>query len=192
MILVVIILFYLMLGFRKPLLYYGYLRVTCEHGCTGGSWDLWSEVVILELQQIKVFQLSTTTLRNQNIKSLLMLQDAALKIGGKISCDFSFKVIFDHIWFKCFQIAKFKSRVDILTKRHLQGPCVGCGASAPLRGHGLTRLRRQVAQRRGPGFMGPYAEENLAPACSMCNMMKGGEKKIGKDFLQRNADNRYF
>merc|ERR1740120_138015 len=29
------------------------------------------------------------------------------------------------------------------------------------------------------GFMGPYAEENLAPACTMCNMMKGYMKVGG-------------
>ncbi|CAJ1440605.1 unnamed protein product [Effrenium voratum] len=57
--------------------------------------------------------------------------------------------------------------------------CLGCGAAAPSRGHGLTRLRRwpkripPAARPARGGFMGPYDEENLAPACSMCNMMKG-------------------
>ncbi|CAK9003911.1 unnamed protein product [Durusdinium trenchii] len=56
----------------------------------------------------------------------------------------------------------------------MRSPCIACGAAAPLRGHGLTRLRR-VAALPGArkGFMGPYSEENLAPACTMCNMMKG-------------------
>ncbi|CAL1147949.1 unnamed protein product [Cladocopium goreaui] len=61
----------------------------------------------------------------------------------------------------------------------MRSPCVGCGQVAPLRGHGLTRLRRWCGLERPKtrtGFMGPYSEENLAPACSMCNMMKGYRK----------------
>merc|ERR1711861_85964 len=58
----------------------------------------------------------------------------------------------------------------------MRADCVACGAPAPMRGHGLTRLRKwpQGLQRpeRG-GFMGPYCEENLATACTMCNMLKG-------------------
>eukprot|EP00435_Cladocopium_sp_Y103_P010461 s2128_g2.t1 len=64
----------------------------------------------------------------------------------------------------------------------MRSPCVGCGQAAPLRGHGLTRLRRWGGLERPKtrtGFMGPYAEENLAPACSMCNMMKGYRKLRG-------------
>lgn len=57
-------------------------------------------------------------------------------------------------------------------------PCVGCGVAAPCRGHGLTRLRRP--SKSGKAFMGPYAPENLAPACSMCNMMKGAAVKPWK------------
>lgn len=45
-----------------------------------------------------------------------------------------------------------------------------------MKGHGLTRLRKWPEGIERPergGFMGPYVEENLAAACTMCNMMKG-------------------
>ncbi|CAE6967434.1 unnamed protein product [Symbiodinium natans] len=64
----------------------------------------------------------------------------------------------------------------------MRSPCFGCGAPSPQRGHGLTRLRfwpPGVAKPDRGGFMGPYAEGNLAPACTMCNMMKGHRKIAG-------------
>ncbi|CAE7331656.1 unnamed protein product [Symbiodinium pilosum] len=64
----------------------------------------------------------------------------------------------------------------------MRRPCFGCGVPAPLRGHGLTRLRiwpAGVAKPDRSGFMGPYCEENLAPACTMCNMMKGHRRISG-------------
>ena len=54
--------------------------------------------------------------------------------------------------------------------------CVTCGAAAPAGGHGLARLRKWPEGTEKPekgGFMGPYMEENVVAACSMCNMMKG-------------------
>lgn len=57
----------------------------------------------------------------------------------------------------------------------MRGNCVACGSPAPMRGHGLTRLRKWPTGMERPergGFMGPYAEENLATACTMCNMFK--------------------
>ncbi|CAE7231083.1 prpF [Symbiodinium necroappetens] len=64
----------------------------------------------------------------------------------------------------------------------MRGPCFGCGVPAPQRGHGLTRLRfwpAGVAKPDRGGFMGPYAEANVAPACTMCNMMKGHRRISG-------------
>lgn len=58
----------------------------------------------------------------------------------------------------------------------MRGDCVGCGVAAPPRGHGLTRLRHWPEGLTRPergGFMGPYVEENVAAACSICNLMKG-------------------
>ena len=55
-------------------------------------------------------------------------------------------------------------------------PCITCGAASPTEGHGLTRLRMWPAGLSRPargGFMGPFHPENLATACSMCNLMKG-------------------
>lgn len=61
-------------------------------------------------------------------------------------------------------------------------PCSLCGEKAGVNGGGLTRLRvwpaRHEGARNGRGkqFMGPFCEENLAPACGMCNLMKGPRK----------------
>eukprot|EP00931_Biecheleriopsis_adriatica_P104876 TRINITY_DN79490_c0_g1_i1.p1 TRINITY_DN79490_c0_g1~~TRINITY_DN79490_c0_g1_i1.p1 ORF type:complete len:475 (-),score=104.32 TRINITY_DN79490_c0_g1_i1:42-1466(-) len=58
----------------------------------------------------------------------------------------------------------------------MRSNCVACGTPAPSRGHGLTRLRRWpegMARPEKGGLMGPYAEENLEAACTMCNLMKG-------------------
>eukprot|EP00929_Paragymnodinium_shiwhaense_P010251 TRINITY_DN114825_c0_g1_i1.p1 TRINITY_DN114825_c0_g1~~TRINITY_DN114825_c0_g1_i1.p1 ORF type:complete len:516 (-),score=62.30 TRINITY_DN114825_c0_g1_i1:660-2207(-) len=63
-----------------------------------------------------------------------------------------------------------------LSSALMRQKCIACGAPAPLRGHGLTRLRKWPDGLQKPakgGFMGPYAEGNVAPACTMCNMMKG-------------------
>ncbi|KAL1528428.1 hypothetical protein AB1Y20_009776 [Prymnesium parvum] len=68
--------------------------------------------------------------------------------------------------------------------------CVLCGARPPTEGHGLTRLRvwpegttplsaeekRPRGLTRGAGFMGPFHLQNLAPACSTCNLMKGARR----------------
>ena len=58
----------------------------------------------------------------------------------------------------------------------MREPCVACGTTAPVEGHGLTRMRLWPAELQRPargGFMGPYHPANLAPACATCNLMKG-------------------
>jgi len=82
--------------------------------------------------------------------------------------------------FKQYQTMAAKQDVPFLISEKqasamMREPCVMCGMVSPARGHGLTRLRRwpdgMVRPSRG-GVMGPYSQENIAPACTMCNMMK--------------------
>ena len=61
-------------------------------------------------------------------------------------------------------------------------PCVACGTPAPTEGHGLTRLRLWPAGLERPargGFMGPFHAENVATACSFCNLAKGYRRVRG-------------
>ena len=66
----------------------------------------------------------------------------------------------------------------------MRAPCVTCGAAAGADAgacNGLTRLRvwppslAPARPARG-GFMGPYDDANVKPACAMCNMMKGARR----------------
>jgi len=51
-------------------------------------------------------------------------------------------------------------------------PCRYCGEKPPEGGHGLSRLRRG-GTASGPGFMGPYSQDNVRTACAHCNLAKG-------------------
>jgi hypothetical protein len=65
---------------------------------------------------------------------------------------------------------------ESLAAAMMREPCVACGLAAPVEGHGLTRLRTWPAGLERPargGFMGPYHPDNLASACSFCNLAKG-------------------
>mmetsp|Transcript_88095 Transcript_88095/g.169552 ORF Transcript_88095/g.169552 Transcript_88095/m.169552 type:complete len:467 (+) Transcript_88095:70-1470(+) len=82
--------------------------------------------------------------------------------------------------FKQYQTMAAKQGVPFLISEKqasamMREPCVMCGVVSPARGHGIARLRRwpdgMVPPDRG-GVMGPYSQENIAPACTMCNMMK--------------------
>lgn len=64
----------------------------------------------------------------------------------------------------------------------MRNPCVICGVPAPTEGHGLTRLRiwpEGLAKPPKGGFMGPFHADNLATACSTCNLMKGARRIRG-------------
>jgi len=82
------------------------------------------------------------------------------------------------------RVAKQSGVPFMLTEKEacamMRSDCVACGAPAPQRGHGLTRLRRWpegIERLRHPkAFMGPFVAENVATACTMCNMMKGYRK----------------
>ena len=57
--------------------------------------------------------------------------------------------------------------------------CVVCGAKASSDGHGITRFRHwpegllQFKSKCRKPYMGPFCKENVASACSVCNLMKG-------------------
>ena len=64
----------------------------------------------------------------------------------------------------------------------MRQPCTMCGEAAPTEGHGLTRMRiwpEHLTRPERGGFMGPFARDNLAPACGVCNLMKGYRKVRG-------------
>ena len=64
----------------------------------------------------------------------------------------------------------------------MRQPCIACGTPAPTEGHGLTRLRIWPAGLERPsrgGFMGPFHADNLATACSFCNLAKGYRRVRG-------------
>ena len=71
---------------------------------------------------------------------------------------------------------------ESLAASMMRRPCIACGIAAPTEGHGLTRLRVWPAGLERPargGFMGPYHPENLATACSFCNLAKGYRRVRG-------------
>eukprot|EP00808_Paulinella_micropora_P008581 g62109.t1 len=52
--------------------------------------------------------------------------------------------------------------------------CCLCGRPGGMDGNGLTRLRIFPPDWSGPRRgMGPFSAENVAPCCSVCNLMKG-------------------
>jgi len=89
--------------------------------------------------------------------------------------------------FRAYKRVAEKQSVPFTIPEHrasalMRSDCIACGAKPPVSGHGLTRLRRWPVDMQRPdkgGFMGPYAEENLAAACAMCNLMKGHRRVRG-------------